>query len=29
MEPYAKIAVDNFRHKHNWQSYEVSDPKIE
>ena len=29
MEPYAKIAVDNFRHKHNRQSYEVSDPKIE
>lgn len=29
MENYAIKAVNEFRHNHNWQSYEVSEPKIE
>ena len=29
MEGYAKMAIDNFRHSHNWKSYEVSSPRIE
>lgn len=29
MENYAVKAVNEFRHNHNWQSYEVSQPRIE
>ena len=29
MENYAVKAVSEFRHNHNWQSYEVSQPRIE
>jgi hypothetical protein len=29
MEHYAVKAMYDFRHNHDWESYDVSDPKIE